>query len=87
MIKDLQGMDGLFIFYVVFNHQLEYEDLRALVELLVDHNVIQRLLDRKDEDKRREWCRTRLRELRMENPQVDLGGRRGRVREASTRGC
>jgi DEAD/DEAH box helicase len=70
MIKDLQGMDGLFIFYVVFNYQLEYEDLRALVELLVDHNVIQRLLDRKDEDKRREWCRTRLRELRMDNGQV-----------------
>jgi len=70
MIKDLQGMDGLFIYYVVFNYQLDYEDLRALVELLIDHDVIQRILDRKDEDKRREWCRAKLRELRMDNPQV-----------------
>jgi hypothetical protein len=70
MIKELQGMDGLFIYYVLFNHQLEYEDLRALVELLVDHDAVQRILDRKLEDIRREWCRARLREKRMENGQV-----------------
>jgi hypothetical protein len=70
MIKDLQGMDGLFIYYVLFNHQLEYEDLRALVELLVDHDAVQRILDRKLEDIRREWCRQRLREKRLDNPQV-----------------
>ncbi|HEU4615222.1 MAG TPA: DEAD/DEAH box helicase, partial [Kofleriaceae bacterium] len=31
MIRDLQGMDGLFIYYVLFNHQLEYVELRQLV--------------------------------------------------------
>jgi hypothetical protein len=70
MIKDLQGMDGLFIYYVLFNHQLDYVDLRALVELLVDHDAVQRILDRKQEDVKREWCRARLREKRLDNPQI-----------------
>jgi hypothetical protein len=70
MIRDLQGMDGLFIYYVLFNHQLDYVELRQLVEYLIDHDVIQRLLDRKVEDEKREWCRLRLRELREGNPQV-----------------
>jgi DEAD/DEAH box helicase len=70
MIKELQGMDGLFIYHVLFNHQLEYEDLRALVELLVDHDAVQRIFDRKLEDIRREWCRARLREKRLDNPQI-----------------
>ncbi|HEY0988413.1 MAG TPA: DEAD/DEAH box helicase [Kofleriaceae bacterium] len=70
MIRDLQGMDGLFIYYVLFNHQLDYVELRQLVEYLIDHDVIQRLLDRKDEDVKREWCRTKLRELREQNPHV-----------------
>lgn len=70
MIRDLQGMDGLFIYYVLFNHQLEYVELRQLVEYLIDHDVIQRLLDRKDEDAKREWCRAKLRELREQNPHV-----------------
>ncbi len=70
MIKELQGMDGLFIYYVLFHHQLEYEDLRAMIEFLVDHDAVQRILDRKLEDIRREWCRARLREKRLENGQV-----------------
>src|SRR5439155_7978129 len=70
MIRELQGMDGLFIYYVLFNHQLEYIELRELVEYLLDHDIVQRLLDRKGEDEKREWMRTRLRELRMENPHV-----------------
>jgi len=68
MIRDLQGMDGLFIYHVLFNHQLDYVELRQLVEYLIDHDIIQRLIDRKDEDAKREWCRTRLRELRDQNP-------------------
>jgi hypothetical protein len=68
MIRKLQGMDGLFIYYVLFNHQLDYEELRQLVEYLIDHDVIQRLLDRKGEDAKREWCRAKLRELRDQNP-------------------
>ena len=70
MIRELQGMDGLLIFYVLFNHQLEYIELRELVEYLIDHDIIQRLLSRKGEDEKREWMRTRLREARMENPHV-----------------
>ena len=57
MIRELQGMDGLLIFYVLFNHQLEYVELRELVEYLIDHDIIQRLLDRKGEDEKREWMR------------------------------
>jgi len=70
MIRELQGMDGLLIYYVLFNHQLEYIELRELVEYLIDHDIVQRLLDRKGEDEKREWMRTKLRELRMENPHV-----------------
>jgi len=70
MIRDLQGIDGLFVYYILFNEQLDYEDVRALLEFLVEHDVVQRILDRKVEDAKREWIRTRLRELRMENPQV-----------------
>jgi hypothetical protein len=70
MISELQGMDGLLIYYVLFNHQLEYVELRELVEYLIDHDIIQRQLDRKGEDEKREWMRTRLRELRVENPHV-----------------
>jgi hypothetical protein len=70
MIRQLQGMDGLLIYFVLFNHQLDYIELRQLVEYLIDHDIIQRQLDRKDEDKKREWMRARLRELRENNPQV-----------------
>jgi hypothetical protein len=70
MIRELQGMDGPFIYFALFNHQLDYEDLRAMVEFLVDHDVIQRALDRKDEDKKREWMRAKLKEMREANPQV-----------------
>ena len=68
MIRALQGMDGLFIYYVLFNHQLDYVELRELVEYLVDHDVIQRLLDKKGDEERRTWCREKLRELRDANP-------------------
>ena len=64
MIRQLQGMDGLFIYYVLFNHQLDYVELRQLVEYLLDHDIIQRMLDRKGEDAKREWMRAKLRELR-----------------------
>jgi hypothetical protein len=70
MIRQLQGMDGLFIYYVLFNHQLDYVELRQLVEYLVDHDIIQRQLDRKLEDEKREWMRAKLREMRDANPQI-----------------
>ena len=70
MIKDLQGLDGLFIYYVLMNEQLDYEDYREMVEYMIDHDTIQKLLNRKDDRKRREWIRERLREARRENSQV-----------------
>ena len=70
MIRGLQGMDGLLIYYILFNHQLEYVELRELVEYLIDHDIIQRQLDRKGEDEKREWMRAKLRELRETNGQV-----------------
>lgn len=70
MIKDLQGMDGLFVYHLLRNEQLDYEDYRTLVELLVEHEAVARMFDRKVEDAKREWCRTRLRELRDANPQA-----------------
>jgi hypothetical protein len=70
MIKELQGMDGLFVYHELFTHQLGYEELRELIELLVDHDAVQRIFDRRNEDVKREWCRARLREMRMENGQV-----------------
>lgn len=70
MIRQLQGVDGLLVYYILINHQLDYAELRELVEYLIDHDIIQRLLDRKGEDAKREWMRTKLRELRIDNPQV-----------------
>jgi hypothetical protein len=70
MIRELQGMDALLIWYILFNHQLEYTELRELVEYLIDHDIIQRQLDRKGEDEKREWMRTKLRELRVDNPHI-----------------
>ncbi|MEO8840511.1 MAG: DEAD/DEAH box helicase [Kofleriaceae bacterium] len=70
MIRELQGMDALLTWYILFNHQLEYIELRELVEYLIDHDIIQRQLDRKGEDEKREWMRTKLRELRFDNPHI-----------------
>ncbi|HLU67207.1 MAG TPA: DEAD/DEAH box helicase [Kofleriaceae bacterium] len=70
IIGQLQGLDGPFIYYLLMNHQLDYDDVRELCELLVDHDVIQRLLDRKEEDKKREWIKNRLREMRQDSPQA-----------------
>ena len=83
MIRQLQGMDGLFIYYVLFNHQLEYVELRELVEYLIDHDIIQRLLDRKGEDEKREWMRDPAARAADGEPARHVGGRRGRVGEGA----
>ncbi len=70
LIGELQGMDGLFVWHLLREQPLDFEDYRGLVELLVDHDAVQRVLDRKGEDAKREWCRMRLRELRDGNPQA-----------------
>jgi len=70
MIGELQGLDGPFLYYLFMNHQLDYEQSRELAEFLVDHNVVHRALMRKELDKRKEWIRNRLRELRADSPQA-----------------
>jgi hypothetical protein len=70
VIGKLHGIDGLFVWYALMNHPLELVDARALCELLVEHDAVQRILDRKDNDKKRDWIKNRLRELRADNPQV-----------------
>jgi hypothetical protein len=70
LIGKLPGVDGLFVYYFLREHDNSYGDLRELVELLVDHDVIFRMLHRKEEEARREWIRDRLRELRREQPQA-----------------
>lgn len=70
IIGKLQGLDGLFIYHLLMNHQLDFPDLRELCEFLVDHDIIQRMLDRKEQDKRADWIRERLREKRREGLQV-----------------
>ena len=49
---------------------MDYTLARALCEYLVDHDIIWKLLTRKDEDKKREWMRNRLRERRRDEPMV-----------------
>ncbi|HET6610511.1 MAG TPA: hypothetical protein VFG83_00905, partial [Kofleriaceae bacterium] len=70
LIARLHGLDGLFVHDVVMNHALEEGDHTMLCELLTDHDVIHRVMSRKDEDKRRAWIREQLRERRRDNPHV-----------------
>ncbi len=70
MIGKLHGLDGVFVWYTLMNHQLDYEDCRAMVEYMVDHGVIQRILDRKEIEARKIWIKQRLYEARRDNPQV-----------------
>ncbi len=70
IIGKLHGLDGLFIYHLLMNRQLDYLDFRELCEFMVDHEVIQRMLDRKEQDKRADWIRERLRERRKENSLV-----------------
>ncbi len=71
IIGKLHGLDGLFIHYLLMNHQLDDVDYRELCEFLVDHDIIQRMLNRKLEDKKAEWIRERLREKRREGALVE----------------
>ncbi len=70
LIGKLRGIDGPFVYYCLMEHDLSYTQCRDLVEYLVDHDVIQRRLNRKEEDEKRDWIRNRLRERRQENPQI-----------------
>jgi hypothetical protein len=70
MIGKIRGVDGPFVYHVMMARPLSYEETRELIELLVDHDPIWKLLTRKDDDKKREWIKSRLRERRREEPQL-----------------
>jgi hypothetical protein len=70
VINQLRGIDGLFVYHCLMSRDLDYALARELVEFLVDHDIVQRILDRKGEDKKREWIKNRLRERRRDEPQV-----------------
>lgn len=68
MIRELRGVDGPFVYYCLRKQDFPYPQLRELVEFLVDHDTIHKRLQRQEEDKKREWVRQRIKELRAENP-------------------
>jgi hypothetical protein len=68
MIRNVRGMDGPFVWYALTKRELDPLQLRELVELLVEHDTIQRVFDRREAEKRRQWILQRLRERRRENP-------------------
>jgi superfamily II DNA/RNA helicase len=70
VINQLRGIDGLFVYFCLMTKDLEYGEYRELVEYLIDHDIIQKILNRKTDEARREWCRNRLRERRRDEPQV-----------------
>lgn len=70
MINRLRGIDGPFVYYLLMNRDVGYELARELVEFLVDHDVIHRILGREGDEKRREWIHKRLRERRRDEPMV-----------------
>jgi hypothetical protein len=70
IVRTLRGVDGLFVYYALSDHDLSYEECRELVELLVDHVVVHKLVTRKQDEKKNEWIRNRLRERRREDAMV-----------------
>jgi hypothetical protein len=70
MIRKLRGVDGPFVYHAIVARDMDYKLARELCEYLVEHDVIVKLLGRKDEEKRRTWIKERLRERRRDEPQV-----------------
>ena len=71
IIGQFRGIDGMFVWYLLMNSQPSYDEARELVEFLVDHDSIHRALTRKDMEKRRDWIRAKLREMRQESSLVE----------------
>jgi superfamily II DNA/RNA helicase len=70
VIGKIRGMDGVFVHYALVNATMTSTLCREMVEYLVDHDAIQRIHDKRELEKAKEWMRERLRERRRENPQV-----------------
>jgi hypothetical protein len=71
IIGKIRGADGVFVWFALNHRELTYEEMRELIEWLVDHDVIQKIIDKKDYEKVREWVLVRLRERRREGVQVE----------------
>jgi hypothetical protein len=71
IIGKIRGMDGVFVWFALQQRELTYEELREMIEWLVDHDAIQKILDKKEYEKVREWVLVRLREKRREGIQVE----------------
>ena len=70
MIKDMQGLDGPFVWWLLQKHDLDKEHAVLLLEFLVDHSVISKIFEKKQLQKKRDWIGARLREKRRDNPQL-----------------
>lgn len=70
IIGKLRGVDGVFTWWVLDKNLVAEDQHAELVEFLVDHDAIQRILDKREWAKIREWCINKLRELRRDNPQA-----------------
>lgn len=72
IIGKLRGVDGPFVWYALKNHEFDYEGARELVELLVEHDVIHNIFEKKAREARRQIILARLREERQDNPQLSF---------------
>jgi hypothetical protein len=64
VIRKLRGIDGLFVHYCLMHADLQYLLARELVEFMTEHDVVQKILNRQGDEKKREWIKNRLRERR-----------------------
>ena len=72
VIRKLQGVDGVFTWWILERTTIEDDQHRELIELLVEHDAIQRIFEKREWAKIREWCINKLRELRRDNPQASF---------------
>jgi hypothetical protein len=70
MIGKIRGMDGTFVYFLLKHHDPTYEICRQLVELLVEHDVIHKVLTREQNEEKRQWILAQWRERRREAPQL-----------------
>lgn len=70
VIGKIRGVDGVFAWWALERTEMAEEQHRELVELLVEHDAIQRIFEKREWAKIREWCLNKLRELRRDNPQA-----------------
>lgn len=68
IIGEIRGVDGVFVWWVLGQVELTYELAREMIELLIDHDAIQRIFDKQANEERRQWILARLREQRRDNP-------------------